>query len=153
MVRIFLLSTTNLTGITSSNETMQLKKNTVPTKQVQTYQKHFSNKLFATSVLLINCQVTKNESEKEKLLSTRCFGTFLARQSPSSEYFRIRFVRFISIYWSWVIYMTKRSFLLVRRLSITYLSVRVDCGPLIGFSWSVFVNRSPKKKNPGLGLF
>lgn len=42
--------------------------------------------------------------------------------------------------------MTKRSFLLVRRLSITYLSVSVDCGPLIGFSWSVFVNRSQKKK-------
>lgn len=42
--------------------------------------------------------------------------------------------------------MTKRSFLLVRRLSITYLSVRVDCGPLIGFSWSVFVNRSQKNR-------
>lgn len=40
--------------------------------------------------------------------------------------------------------MTKIIFLLVRGLGITYLSVRVDCVPLIGFSLSVFENRSQK---------
>lgn len=36
--------------------------------------------------------------------------------------------------------------MLVWGLTITYLSVRVDCGPLIGVSWSVFHNHRQKKR-------